>query len=132
MGMNKPESRGYVRIRSSQLDDAPEIVFNYLATEKDREDWRICLRLTREILSQPALDGYRGAEIQPAIDLSDDGAVDEWVKQNVETAYHPSCSCRMGAIDDALAVVGPDCKVIGLGDYVSLIHRFFLAFPTAT
>ena len=129
VGPNKPESRGYVRIRSSQLDDAPEIVFNYLATEKDREDWRICLRLTREILSQPALDGFRGAEIQPAIDLGDDGAVDEWVKQNVETAYHPSCSCRMGAIEDALAVVGPDCKVIGVEGLRVIDSSIFPSIP---
>ena len=129
VGPNKPESRGYVRIRSSQLDDAPEIVFNYLATKKDREDWRICLRLTREILSQPALDEFRGAEIQPAIDLSDDDAVDEWVKQNVETAYHPSCSCRMGAVDDALAVVGPDCKVIGVEGLRVIDSSIFPSIP---
>ena len=89
-------------------------MFNYLATEKDREDWRICLRLTREILNQPALDGFRGAEIQPAIDLSDDEAVDAWVRDNVETAYHPSCSCRMGGADDALAVVDANCRVRGI------------------
>lgn len=129
VGPNKPESRGHVRIRSAKPDEAPEIVFNYLATEKDREDWRICLRLTREILSQPALDSFRGAEIQPAIDLGDDAAVDEWVKQNVETAYHPSGSCRMGATDDALAVVGPDCKVIGLEGLRVIDSSIFPSIP---
>ena len=114
VGPNKPESRGHVHIRSRDIREAPEIVFNYLATEKDREDWRICLRLTREILNQPALDGFRGAEIQPAIDLSDDEAVDAWVRDNVETAYHPSCSCRMGGADDALAVVDANCRVRGV------------------
>lgn len=115
VGPNKPESRGHVRIKSADPQQAPAIVFNYLATEKDREDWRICLRLTREILCQPALDEYRGDEIQPAVDLADDDAVDAWVRANVETAYHPSCSCRMGALDDDLAVVDPDCRVRGLG-----------------
>jgi len=114
VGPNKPDSRGHVRIRSKDIREAPEIVFNYLATEKDREDWRICLRLTREILSQPSLDRYRGAEIQPAIDLSKDAVVDEWVRNNVETAYHPSCSCRMGAEDDELAVVDSHCRVRGI------------------
>ena len=114
VGPNKPESRGHVHIRSRDIREAPEIVFNYLATEKDREDWRICLRLTREILNQPALDGFRGAEIQPAIDLTDDKAVDAWVRDNVETAYHPSCSCRMGGADDALAVVDASCRVRGV------------------
>lgn len=114
VGPNKPDSRGHVHIRSRDIREAPEIVFNYLATDKDREDWRICLRLTREILSQPAVDRFRGTEIQPAIDLSDDAAVDAWVRNNVETAYHPSCSCRMGAESDERAVVGPDCRVRGV------------------
>jgi choline dehydrogenase len=65
-------------------------------------------------LQQPALDAYRAEEIQPAVDLSDDAAIDAWVKDNVETAYHPSCSCRMGATDDPLAVVDPTCRVRGL------------------
>ncbi len=114
VGPNRPESRGHVRITGPAAKDAPEILFNYLATEQDREDWRNCLRLTREILQQPALDGFRAEEIQPAIDLSDDAALDAWVRANVETAYHPSCSCRMGAADDALAVVDPECRVRGL------------------
>lgn len=114
VGPNRPESRGHVRITGPAANDAPEILFNYLATEQDREDWRNCLRLTREILQQPALDGFRAEEIQPAIDLSDDAALDAWVRANVETAYHPSCSCRMGAADDALAVVDPECRVRGL------------------
>ena len=114
VGPNKPESRGSVRIAGPSAQDMPQIRFNYLATEQDRADWRTCLRLTREILQQPALDSYRAEEIQPAVDLSDDEAVDAWVRANVETAYHPSCSCRMGAVDDALAVVDPQCRVRGL------------------
>ena len=129
VGPNKPESRGHVHIRSRDIREAPEIVFNYLATEKDREDWRICLRLTREILSQPALDRYRGAEIQPAIDLSDDDAVDAWVRNNVETAYHPSCSCRMGAEGDALAVVDPDCRVRGIDGLRVVDSSVFPSIP---
>lgn len=129
VGPNKPESRGHVRIRSKDIREAPEIVFNYLATEKDREDWRICLRLTREILSQPALDRYRGAEIQPAIDLSDNAAVDAWVRKNVETAYHPSCSCRMGAGDDQLAVVDADCRVRGIKGLRVIDSSVFPSIP---
>jgi len=129
VGPNKPESRGYVRVRSSDIREAPQIVFNYLATEKDREDWRICLRLTREILSQPALDQFRGAEIQPAIDLSEDEAVDAWVRDNVETAYHPSCSCRMGAEDDELAVVDGDCRVRGINGLRVVDSSIFPSIP---
>ena len=129
VGPNKPESRGHVRIRSGDIHEAPQIVFNYLATEKDREDWRICLRLTREILNQPALDQFRGAEIQPAIDLSDDEAVDAWVRENVETAYHPSCSCRMGAKDDELAVVDGDCCVRGIKGLRVVDSSIFPSIP---
>ncbi len=114
VGPNKPTSRGSVRIESSASNDAPAIRFNYLSTEKDRHDWRICLRLTREILGQAAMDPYRGDEIQPAIDLDDDEAVDAWVRQNVESAYHPSCTCKIGADDDPMAVLHPDCRVRGI------------------
>ena len=114
VGPNKPESRGTVRISGPNAGDEPHILFNYLATDRDRADWRSCLRLTREILQQPALDAYRAEEIQPAVDLSDDEALDAWVRANVETAYHPSCSCKMGSVDDPMAVVDPECRVRGL------------------
>ena len=114
VGPNKPDSRGHVRISGPDSIHEPFIQFNYLSTEKDLVDWRQCLRLTREILQQPALDEFRGGEIQPGIDLSDDAAVDAWVRRNVETAYHPSCSCRMGALNDECAVVDPQCRVRGL------------------
>ena len=114
VGPNKPDSRGHVRISGPDSIHEPFIQFNYLSTEKDLADWRQCLRLTREILQQPALDEFRGGEIQPGIDLSDDAAVDAWVRRNVETAYHPSCSCRMGARNDERAVVDPQCRVRGL------------------
>jgi choline dehydrogenase len=114
VGPNKPTSRGSVRISSASSDDAPEIRFNYLSTEQDRSDWRTCLKLTREILAQPAMDAYRGDEIQPAIDLNQEDAVDDWVRQNVESAYHPSCTCKIGADDDPLAVLDAECRVRGV------------------
>lgn len=114
VGPNKPESRGKVWINSANPHDKPSILFNYISTSRDRQDWRDCIRLTREILAQPALDSYRGEEIQPGSHIQSDEAIDEWVKQNVESAYHPSCSCKMGAPEDPMAVVDPTCKVIGL------------------
>ena len=129
VGPNKPESRGTVRISGPSAKDEPKILFNYLATEQDREDWRICLRLTREILQQPALDGYRGDEIQPAVDLSDAEATDRWVRDNVETAYHPSCSCKMGAINDEMAVVDSECRVRGLDGLRVVDSSIFPTIP---
>jgi choline dehydrogenase len=114
VGPNKPTSRGRVRIASGASNTPPDIRFNYLSTEEDQSDWRTCLRLTREILGQPAMDSYRGDEIQPAIDLAVNDKVDAWVRQNVESAYHPSCTCKIGAEDDPMAVLSADCRVRGV------------------
>lgn len=114
VGPNKPESRGTVEIRSANPHENPLIEFNYISTKQDRQDWRDCIRLTREILNQPAMDAYRGDEIQPGLHIQSDDAIDEWVKQNVESAYHPSCSCKMGADDDPLAVLDEQCRVRGI------------------
>ena len=114
VGPNKPTSRGNVKIAGMKGAGDPEIRFNYLSTEKDRDDWRTCLKLTREILTQPAMDAYRGDEIQPAIDLSSDDDIDNWVRQNVESAYHPSCTCKIGASDDPTAVLDSNCNVRGM------------------
>ncbi|MBB1313026.1 choline dehydrogenase, partial [Aliivibrio sp. SR45-2] len=114
VGPNKPESRGTVSITSSDPHAKPKIVFNYISTEQDRQDWRDCIRLTREILSQPSMDAFRGEEIQPGIEVTSDEAIDEWVKQNVESAYHPSCGCKMGNKEDPMAVLDEQCRVRGI------------------
>ncbi len=114
VGPNKPESRGTVEVVSSNPTDKPKIEFNYISTEQDKQDWRDCIRLTREILNQPAMDEFRGDEIQPGLHITTDEQIDEWVKQNVESAYHPSCSCKMGADDDLLAVLDEQCQVRGI------------------
>ncbi|WP_455292280.1 choline dehydrogenase [Vibrio parahaemolyticus] len=114
VGPNKPESRGTVEVVSSNPNDKPKIEFNYISAEQDKQDWRDCIRLTREILNQPSMDEYRGDEIQPGLHITTDEQIDEWVKQNVESAYHPSCSCKMGADDDPLAVLDEQCQVRGI------------------
>ncbi len=114
VGPNKPRSRGHVRIRSARPADKPSILFNYLAEEADREDWRACIRLTREIIAQQAFDPYRGEEIQPGADVVSDEAIDAWVRENTESAYHPSCTCPMGADDDPMAVLDVHCRVRGI------------------
>ncbi len=111
VGPNKPSSRGAVAIRSSDPFAAPNIQFNYLQHEQDRQDWRDCIRLTREILQQPSLAPFRGNEIQPGFDIESDAAIDAWVKANVESAYHPSCSVKMGGDDDPMAVLDGECRV---------------------
>ena len=114
VGPNKPSSRGYIRITSADPEQPPEILFNYLSTQQDIEDWRACIRLTREILNQKSLDAFRGDEIQPGYAVESDEQIDAWVRDNVESAYHPSCTCKMGADDDPMAVLDSQCRVRGV------------------
>ena len=114
VGPNKPKSRGSVTIASADPSAAPRILFNYLQHQDDIAVWRKCIRLTREIIAQPALDTFRGDEIQPGTDIASDADIDTWVRENVESAYHPCGTCRMGQVGDTGAVVDTDCRVIGL------------------
>ncbi|UTW02106.1 choline dehydrogenase [Amphritea atlantica] len=114
VGPNKPESRGRIWIKSSDPKAKPGILFNYIGTEQDKQDWRDTIRLTRELLNQPAMDPFRGDEIQPGLHISSDETIDQWVRENVESAYHPSCSCKMGADNDPMAVLDNQCRVRGL------------------
>ena len=114
VGPNKPLSRGYVRARSADPLEQPEIRFNYLQHKEDVENWRRVIHLTREIMEQSALEQYRGREIQPGTQVQSDVEIDAWVRQNAESAYHPSCTCKMGSEDDPMAVLDPQCRVRGL------------------
>lgn len=113
VGPNKPMSRGHVRIRSADPEQRPRVLFNYMQHERDIECFRQCVTLTREIMAQPALDAFRGPEIQPGEVCVEDADIDAWIRANAESAYHPSCSCKMGAADNPMAVVDNECRVIG-------------------
>lgn len=103
VGSMRSPSRGRIRLTSKNPFDHPSILFNYMSTEQDWREFRDAVRITREIMHQPALDQYRGREISPGSALKTDQQIDEFVKNHAETAYHPSCSCKMG--EDDLAVV---------------------------
>ncbi|MBS0611580.1 MAG: choline dehydrogenase [Proteobacteria bacterium] len=113
VGPMRSKSRGWVRLASANPLDQPKIRFNYLSHPDDLPEMRACVRLTREIFAQGAFDAYRGREIQPGAQVQDDAQIDEFVKAKVESAFHPSCSCKMGAAQDPLAVVDPQTRVIG-------------------
>jgi choline dehydrogenase len=112
IGHNKPKSRGSIKVVSNQPDVAPQITFNYLQHQDDIEGFRDCVKLTREIINQPALDDYRGEEIQPGTHIQNNEEIDTFVRESVESAYHPSCSCKMGT--DEWSVVDPETKVHGI------------------
>ncbi|NKC15051.1 MAG: choline dehydrogenase [Gammaproteobacteria bacterium] len=113
-GPMRATSRGHVRLRSADHREPPLIRFNYLSTEQDRADFRICIRLTREIFAQPAFDTFRGEELAPGAAVKSDSELDAYIRAHVESAYHPCGTCKMGAIDDPHAVVDPQCRVIGV------------------
>ena len=79
-----------------------------------RVDFRHCIRLGREIFAQKAFDPFRAKEIQPGSDVQSDSEIDTFIRAKSDTAYHPSCTCKMGGASDKLAVVDPHCKVYGL------------------
>ena len=115
VGPMKGTSTGHVRIRSSDPRDPPSIVFNYLTTESDRQDMRDAVRVSREIAAQRPFDPYRGEEIGPGPGVADrDADIDAWARQHAESAYHPSCTCAMGAADDPRAVTDGEGRVHGV------------------
>jgi choline dehydrogenase len=128
-GPNKPKSRGHVRLRSADPYEQPDILFNYLNREEDREGFRRCLRLTREIVAQPAFDPFRGEEIAPGADVQKDDEIDAWVRETMESTYHPCGSCRMG--EDEMAVVDSQLKVHGLEGLRVIDSSVFPSEPNA-
>jgi choline dehydrogenase len=114
VGPMRSKSRGWVRLRSADPLDKPRVVFNYLSHEDDRAEMRACVRLTREIFAQAAFAPYLGREIQPGADIVSNEQIDAFVAAKVESAYHPSCSCKMGDPADPMAVVDCETRVIGV------------------
>ncbi len=99
------DARGSVRITSADPTAAPAIRMNYLSTEQDRREWVEAIAVAREILAQPAFEPFSGGEISPGPEVSSPEQILEWVRRDGETAYHPSCTCRMGT--DDMSVVDP-------------------------
>ena len=114
VGPMRSPSRGHVRLRSSDPASDPVILFNYMSTEQDWQDFRTCIRLTREIFAQPAFADHAKHEIQPGDAAQTDAELDEAIREHAESAYHPCGTCRMGSCDDPGAVVDPQGRVIGV------------------
>ncbi len=108
----RPESRGFVALKSLEPSDHALIQPNYLATETDRRTMRDGVRIVRDIISQRAMDIYRGPEFMPGADKQSDAEIDAWIRENAETIYHPVGTAKMG--NDLMAVVDTKCKVRGV------------------
>ena len=111
-GPMRSKSRGTVRLASADPREAPKVLFNYMSHEDDWTDMRACVRLTREIFAQPAFDPYRGDELAPGEAVRSDDEIDGFVRETVQSAYHPSGTCKMGT--DPMAVVDPQARVRGM------------------
>ena len=113
-GPMRSQARGTVRLRSADPVAAPEIRFNYMDNEQDWVDFRQAIRLTREIMAQPAMARLLSHEIQPGEAVQSDAALDDFIRDHAESAYHPCGTARMGAASDPMAVVDPEGRVIGV------------------
>ncbi|MBV9523634.1 MAG: choline dehydrogenase [Alphaproteobacteria bacterium] len=112
VGPMRPTSVGTIRLRSADPTAPPEIQPCYLSSEQDRREMRDAVALTRDIFAQPAFDSYRGAEIQPGPEVRSEADIDAFIRAKADSAYHPSCTCKMGA--DEMAVVDGSLRVHGL------------------
>ncbi len=129
VGPMRSQSRGHVHINGRDPKTSPEIRFNYLSHKDDLPDFRKALHLTREILAQPALAPYYDYEIQPGEQASSDAALDDFIRNHAESAYHPCGTCKLGQKDDAMAVVDPQCSVIGTAGLYCADSSLFPRIP---
>ena len=113
-GPMRSPSRGSVTLRSGNPAEPPKILFNYMAHDEDWRDFRTAIRLTREIFAQDAFKPYSGHEIQPGAAAQSDDELNDFIREHVESAYHPCGTCKMGRADDPMAVVDPEARVIGV------------------
>ena len=112
VGPMNTDVRGHVKIKSSDPKEYPSVLFNYLSTDQEKREWVEAIRKTREIMTQPAFDEFRGDELAPGIQAQTDEEILDFVANEGESAYHPSCTCAMGTHD--MAVTDPELRVHGV------------------
>jgi len=108
----RPESRGYISLKSADPFVAPIIQPNYLEAEEDRRALREGVKLTRDVFAQAAFDPYRGPELMPGAHVQKDEQIDTFIRRTAETIYHPVGSAKMGKGADA--VVDAQLRVYGV------------------
>ncbi len=114
VGPMRTKSRGSVRITSPEPKAHPKVLFNYMSHADDWKEFRACIRLTRELFQQDAMKPFAGEEIQPGSAAQSDAEIDAFIREHSESAYHPCGTCKMGSPKDTMAVVDPECRVIGM------------------
>lgn len=127
VGPMNTDVRGHVKIKSADPTDYPSILFNYLSTDQERKEWIEAIRCTRNLINQPAFDDLRGDEISPGKGVETDEQILDFVAREGESAYHPSCTCKMGY--DDMAVVDKNLKVHGISN-LSVVDASVMPFIT--
>jgi len=110
----RPESRGYVRLKTADPTQAPMIVQNFLATDKDRRAMRAAVRIARDVGRQKPLESLIAKELAPTANAYSDADIDAHVDATGISVHHPLGTCKMGHASDPTAVVTPDLHVIGI------------------
>ncbi len=113
-GPNKAKARGCLAVTCDDTSIKPMISFNFMDNQDDVQDWRNTVRLTREIMHQPALEQFNAGEFAPGLGVETDAEIDAWVRENTETAYHPCGTCKIGGEDDRMSVLDEFCCVRGI------------------
>jgi choline dehydrogenase len=108
----RPTSRGFVRVKSKNPLEHPEIRLNYLSTEEDRKVAVDGMRFTRRIMAARALARYQPEEYRPGSSIAKDNELARAAGELGTTIFHPVGTCKMG--NDPMAVVDPDLKVHGI------------------
>ena len=98
----RPKSTGYIKLNPSAVNDHPIIRFNYMKEIHDIRDMIAAVKKARDLVSQSAFDEFRGVEMKPGKEFQSDKDIEKMLRANIETAYHPSCTCRMGYDDEAV------------------------------
>uniref|UniRef100_A0A3Q1CF62 Choline dehydrogenase n=1 Tax=Amphiprion ocellaris TaxID=80972 RepID=A0A3Q1CF62_AMPOC len=114
VGPMRSTSIGWMKLKSANPLDHPILQPNYLSTDIDVWEFRESVKLSREIFAQKAFDPFRGPEVQPGPQVQSDADIDAFVRQKADSAYHPSCTCKMGSPSDPMAVVDSNTRVLGL------------------
>ncbi|MBV4473316.1 choline dehydrogenase [Pseudomonas botevensis] len=131
VGPMRPTSRGNVRLRSAKVSDPLRIDPNYMATD---EDWRVmreAMRLGLDFAAQPAFKRYNYREDTPGVHIRNGKAMDDFIREDAASAYHPCGTCKMGRIDDPTAVVDSQLRVLGVENLRVIDASVFPSVPSA-
>lgn len=112
--LQNAKSRGNIALRSGNIHDAPAIHLNYLESSDDVAAFQEGVKLTREIIRSSSFSDLYERELDPGEKIDDPVRLEEWIRQRVSTAYHTSCTCRMGPKNSTGSVVDTELKVKGV------------------